>query len=105
MCLLRPVAVPGIGLFHRFHRQRPLAPRQQDLVPAGGYGQAPQRRVHHFPEHRRRHLAAVVVGPAHFAEHHPDVPVYTASIDEKLNEKGYILPGLGDAGDRIYGTK
>lgn len=36
---------------------------------------------------------------------HPDVPVYTAAVDERLNEKGYILPGLGDAGDRLYGTK
>lgn len=38
-------------------------------------------------------------------EVHPDVQVYTASIDEKLNEVGYIVPGLGDAGDRIFGTK
>jgi uracil phosphoribosyltransferase len=36
---------------------------------------------------------------------HPDVDVYTAAIDEKLNEKGYIVPGLGDAGDRLFGTK
>ena len=36
---------------------------------------------------------------------HPDVEIYTASLDEKLNEKGYIVPGLGDAGDRIFGTK
>lgn len=36
---------------------------------------------------------------------HPDVPLYTASIDRQLNDHGYILPGLGDAGDRIYGTK
>jgi uracil phosphoribosyltransferase len=36
---------------------------------------------------------------------HPDVPVYTASIDDRLNEKGYIVPGLGDAGDRLFGTK
>ncbi|TAK37919.1 MAG: uracil phosphoribosyltransferase [Lysobacteraceae bacterium] len=36
---------------------------------------------------------------------HPDVEVYTAAIDERLNDKGYILPGLGDAGDRIFGTK
>ena len=35
---------------------------------------------------------------------HPDVEIWTASLDEKLNEKGYIMPGLGDAGDRIYGT-
>ncbi len=38
-------------------------------------------------------------------ETHPDVEIYTASIDEKLNEVGYIVPGLGDAGDRIFGTK
>ncbi len=38
-------------------------------------------------------------------EKHPDVEIYTASIDEKLNSHGYIVPGLGDAGDRLYGTK
>ena len=37
-------------------------------------------------------------------DEHPDVPVYTAALDEKLNEHGYIVPGLGDAGDRIFGT-
>ena len=36
---------------------------------------------------------------------HPDIPIYTASVDDRLNEHKYILPGLGDAGDRIYGTK
>lgn len=36
---------------------------------------------------------------------HPDVIIYTASIDEKLDENGYIIPGLGDAGDKIFGTK
>jgi uracil phosphoribosyltransferase len=36
---------------------------------------------------------------------HPDVPVYTAAVDERLNEKSYIVPGLGDAGDRLFGTK
>ena len=40
-----------------------------------------------------------------FHEHHPDVPVYTAAVDERLNEKSYIVPGLGDAGDRLFGTK
>jgi uracil phosphoribosyltransferase len=38
-------------------------------------------------------------------EAHPDVEIYTASVDECLNEHGYILPGLGDAGDRLFGTK
>lgn len=36
---------------------------------------------------------------------HPDVDIYTAALDEKLNEQGYIVPGLGDAGDRLFGTK
>ena len=36
---------------------------------------------------------------------HPDVDIYTASLDEKLNDHGYILPGLGDAGDKLFGTK
>ena len=40
-----------------------------------------------------------------FHEHHPDVPVYTAAIDSHLNDHGYIVPGLGDAGDRLFGTK
>ena len=37
-------------------------------------------------------------------QEHPDVPIYVASVDDHLNEKGYIVPGLGDAGDRIFGT-
>ena len=44
-------------------------------------------------------------GIREFHTHHPDVPIYTASIDDHLNEKGYIVPGLGDAGDRLFGTK
>jgi uracil phosphoribosyltransferase len=36
---------------------------------------------------------------------HPDVQIYLAGLDEKLNEQGYIVPGLGDAGDRLFGTK
>lgn len=50
-------------------------------------------------------LLAAPEGIERFTSAHPDVPVYTASIDRQLNEKGYILPGLGDAGDRMFGTK
>ncbi len=50
-------------------------------------------------------LLAAPEGIAHFHEQHPDVPIYTAAIDEYLDEHGYIIPGLGDAGDRLYGTK
>jgi uracil phosphoribosyltransferase len=39
------------------------------------------------------------------AEEHPDVQIYTANLDRELNEHGYILPGLGDAGDRLFGTR
>jgi uracil phosphoribosyltransferase len=50
-------------------------------------------------------LLAAPEGIAHFQQEHPDVPVWTAAIDERLNDHGYILPGLGDAGDRMFGTK
>jgi uracil phosphoribosyltransferase len=50
-------------------------------------------------------LLAAPEGIERFNAAHPDVPVFTASVDSHLNEKGYIVPGLGDAGDRMYGTK
>lgn len=50
-------------------------------------------------------LVAAPEGVKALRDEHPDVDVYTASLDEKLNEDGYIVPGLGDAGDRLFGTK
>ena len=50
-------------------------------------------------------IIAAPEGVEAFTNAHPDVPVYCAALDEKLNEKGYIVHGLGDAGDRIFGTK
>ncbi|HGI8711232.1 TPA: uracil phosphoribosyltransferase [Streptococcus agalactiae] len=50
-------------------------------------------------------LVAAPEGVAALQEAHPDVDIYTAALDEKLNEHGYIVPGLGDAGDRLFGTK
>ncbi len=50
-------------------------------------------------------LLAAPEGVAAFEAAHPDVPVYTASLDRQLDENAYILPGLGDAGDRLFGTK
>ncbi|HXU80063.1 MAG TPA: uracil phosphoribosyltransferase [Polyangia bacterium] len=50
-------------------------------------------------------LVAAPEGLASFHESHPDVPLYTAAIDDHLDEHGYIVPGLGDAGDRLFGTK
>lgn len=50
-------------------------------------------------------LVGAPEGVAVVEKEHPDVDIYLAALDEKLNEKGYIVPGLGDAGDRIFGTK
>ncbi len=50
-------------------------------------------------------LLAAPEGISKFRAAHPDVPIFTAAVDEYLNEHGYIVPGLGDAGDRMYGTK
>ncbi|MDG6882155.1 Uracil phosphoribosyltransferase [Phocoenobacter uteri] len=50
-------------------------------------------------------LVAVPEGIAALEKAHPDIELYTASIDDHLNEQGYIIPGLGDAGDKIFGTK
>jgi uracil phosphoribosyltransferase len=50
-------------------------------------------------------LLACPEGVNTFHNAHPDVPVFTAAVDERLNEKSYIVPGLGDAGDRLFGTK
>lgn len=50
-------------------------------------------------------LLAAPEGVNNFQGHHPDVAIYTTAVDERLNEHGYIVPGLGDAGDRMFGTK
>jgi uracil phosphoribosyltransferase len=50
-------------------------------------------------------LVAAPEGLEKFSKKFPQIPVYTAKIDDHLNEKGYIVPGLGDAGDRIFGTE
>ena len=50
-------------------------------------------------------LVGAPEGVANVQKHHPDIDIYLASLDEKLNENGYIVPGLGDCGDRLFGTK
>ena len=49
-------------------------------------------------------LVACPEGIEHFCSLHPDIPIYTAAIDSHLNDNAYIVPGLGDAGDRYFGT-
>ena len=56
----------------------------------------------------RIHFVALVASPEGVAEYqtmHPDVPMYVAALDDHLDEHAYIVPGLGDAGDRLFGTK
>jgi uracil phosphoribosyltransferase len=50
-------------------------------------------------------LVAAPEGVEKFSRAHPDIPIIAAALDRQLNDIGYIMPGLGDAGDRIYGTK
>ena len=61
-----------------------------------------QRDCHHI---RLVNLIAAPEGIARMQKAHPDVDIYVAALDERLNEHGYIIPGLGDAGDRLFGTK
>jgi len=66
--------------------------------------------VDRLKEHGAREIRFVCLlaspqGLANFQQHHPDVRLWLAALDPQLNEHGYILPGLGDAGDRLYGTK
>jgi uracil phosphoribosyltransferase len=66
--------------------------------------------VQRLKEHGARDIKLVCLlaapeGVEAFAEAHPDTTIYTASLDQRLNDRGYIVPGLGDAGDRMYGTK
>ena len=62
-------------------------------------------KEHGASEIRIVSLLATPVGIANLHAHHPEVRVWTAAIDAELNDHGYILPGLGDAGDRLYGTR
>ena len=80
------------------------------LDPMLATGNSAVAAVERLKETRPRSLRFVALlaapeGLKVFHDHHPDVPVYTAAIDRQLNDHGYILPGLGDAGDRLFGTK
>ena len=77
------------------------------MLATGNSAAAAVERVKEFKPRSIRFvsLLAAPEGLQNFHAQHPDVPVYTAAIDRQLNEHGYILPGLGDAGDRLFGTK
>ncbi len=75
------------------------------MLATGGSGAAAVAEVKKAGAREVRFLALVAApeGVATFRAVHPDVPIFTAALDERLNEKGYIVPGLGDAGDRLFG--
>jgi hypothetical protein len=89
---------PAPPLKHPHDRQHPQ-PRQPSFGPAQAHLDARAGRA------TSASSACWGEGIAHFQREHPDIPVWTAAVDERLNDHGYILPGLGDAGDRMYGTK
>lgn len=83
MIVVDPMLATGNSAIAAVHRLKDAAPRSLKFVC----------------------LLAAPEGLENFQAHHPDVPIFTAAIDEKLDEHGYIIPGLGDAGDRMFGTK
>ncbi len=79
-----------------------------DLMLATGYtavAALDRLKEHGVKDMRFACVLAAPEGVDVLRSHHPDVPVWTAAVDEQLNEHSYIVPGLGDAGDRLYGTK
>jgi uracil phosphoribosyltransferase len=86
---------------------------ERDVVvvdPMMATGNSAIAAVERLKEHSPKSIRFVCLltcpeGVAAMNRAHPDVPIYTAAVDRQLNEHGYILPGLGDAGDRIFGTK
>jgi uracil phosphoribosyltransferase len=77
------------------------------MLATGGSGVAAVTALKQAGAKRIRFLSIVAApeGVEAMAKAHPDVPIFTAALDRELNEKGFILPGLGDAGDRLFGTR
>ncbi len=77
------------------------------MLATGGSGAAAVSALKKAGARRIRFLCIVAApeGVRRMLEAHPDIPVFAAALDRELNEKGYILPGLGDAGDRLFGTR
>ncbi len=83
MLIVDPMVATGNSAAAAVHRLKETNPRSMKLVC----------------------LLAAPEGIRNFHDQHPDVPIFTAAIDERLDEHGYVIPGLGDAGDRLFGTK
>jgi uracil phosphoribosyltransferase len=100
-----------VAVEYYFKVPREMADRDAIIVdPMLATGNSAVAAVSRLKETRPRSIKFVCLltcpeGLKNFTDQHPDVPVYTAAIDSHLNEHGYIVPGLGDAGDRLFGTK
>lgn len=122
MLALIPAAKVGhIGLYRNeetlepveYYCKLPADAEQRELfvvdpmLATGGSASAAIRFIKQRGCHNIRlvNLIAAPEGVARIQKDHPDVNIYVAAMDEKLNEHGYIVPGLGDAGDRLFGTK
>ncbi len=119
---LIPTAKVGhIGLYREpttltpveYYFKLPLDVEQRDILvvdPMLATGNSAVAAVDRLKEANPRSIKFVCLlaapeGIQHFHQQHPDIPVYTAAVDEYLDAHGYIVPGLGDAGDRLYGTR
>lgn len=100
-----------VAVEYYFRVPRVMADRDAIVVdPMLATGNSAVAAVERLKDTRPRSIKFVCLltcpeGLENFHSHHPDVPVYTAAIDSHLDEHGYIVPGLGDAGDRLFGTK
>jgi uracil phosphoribosyltransferase len=100
-----------VAVEYYFKVPREMSDRDAIVVdPMLATGNSAVAAVSRLKETRPRSIKFVCLltcpeGLKNFTDQHPDVPVYTASIDSHLDEHGYIVPGLGDAGDRLFGTK
>ncbi len=119
--LMPSVRVGHIGLYREHDTLRPVSyyfkippePEARDFIvldPMLATGGSAVQAVRLLKEHGavRVRLVCIVAAPegvARMLEAHPDVQIWAASLDRQLNEHGYILPGLGDAGDRLFGTR
>ena len=119
--LIPSARVGHIGLFREhdtlqpvdYYFKIPAAPEARDFIvldpmlATGGSASAAVSSLKRAGAARVQFVCLVAApeGVQRMLDDHPDVPIFTAALDRQLNEQGYILPGLGDAGDRLFGTK
>jgi uracil phosphoribosyltransferase len=122
MLKLMPAARVGhVGLYRdpdslqpvKYYCKLPYDVDERDIIivdPMLATGGSASAAISFIKERGCKHIKLMCIiaspeGIARIQSDHPDVDIYTAARDEKLNDQGYIVPGLGDAGDRLYGTK